>query len=493
MGTPDGETTYYSRNVGTSSLSDESDYDLVQKKPKERKVHKSLSPLDSYRNCTDDIINGVIVSFTPVVIISDFTDSRGDDIKIIDQKLPMLIGNINMKNYLPYKPKASFAGVGDAKYDLAPIQVGEYYFDEKIDEVFKHFWREKGGGGTGQESFELMAYFYSYHSILDSLKRGQKGYLFFIGDEGFYPVVSKDEVRRIIGDEIPEDLDAKDVFTDLQEKFKVFFIYPKKPWEIRKPNIDNEIKQRVEKAGGLYEGVDFRASLIWHNTNDLDLHVITPSGFHIYYPSSNKQAPCGGFLDVDMNVRGETTKPVENIRWKKGSAREGVYKVFVRTYAFHGNSQKETPIKVEIEINGEVQSFEKVMPARITGDQSDMQIGEFYYDPSKRISEVKDVYANYQDEVILSQWAEVIPRDNILIIEDPKAIVDVIIGALAIEGGTELDVYIEHMEERGQTVPRRNEVRKALNPLADNSAQLVEIPELPTFTENQEASKTRRL
>src|SRR5262249_54008273 len=140
---------------------------------------------------------------------------------------------------------------------------------------------------------------------------GKKGYFFFVGDEGFYPKVDKSEVLRIIGDELPESLPSSEAFRRLQEKFNVFLIFPKKTFAERKADIDAEIRQRVQAAGGLYDGVDIRASLIWNNRNDLDLHVITPSGEHIYYGA--KKALCGGFLDVDMNVRGETTKPVENV------------------------------------------------------------------------------------------------------------------------------------------------------------------------------------
>ena len=62
---------------------------------------------------------------------------------------------------------------------------------------------------------------------------------------------------------------------------------------------------------------------------------------------------CGGFLDVDMNVRGETTKPVENVRWAKGAAKKGRYRVYIQNYSFKEPDQAPTPYKVEIEVNAE--------------------------------------------------------------------------------------------------------------------------------------------
>ncbi len=499
MGGGDGDgpsdMVFYERSVGTSSVNTEYQYDVVGKNAtKERVVHASLDPKNAFRQCLDFIRN-IAAKVTPIVVVSDFTDSRGKDIEIIDKKVPMLIGQINMKGYV-LNPVISFAGLGDAKFDKAPIQVGKFYYDDKIDEVLSCMWPEKGGGGTGQESYELMGYFYAYHSTLEANDRGEKGYLFFIGDEGFYDKVSKDEVKRIIGDDIPEDLDSKKVFADLQDKYEVFFIFPQKTWEKRKTDIDNEIKKRVERAGGLYEGVDIRVSLIWHNTNDLDLHVITPSGFHIYYPSENKKAPCGGFLDVDMNVHGETTKPVENIRWEKGRARKGHYKVYVQNYAFHQSESIETQFTVEVEINGEIQHFEKVMPAYKTRENSNILILEFDYDPEQRITETKDKYANYQDDVIVAQWSSVIPEDHVLRLKDPKGIVDLIIGVLARYGGRELSDYIKDMRDRDQTIERQNDIETALRPL-DNSL----VPEITVdmkMPDNKPVnkttgSKTRRL
>jgi len=50
------------------------------------------------------------------------------------------------------------------------------------------------------------------------------------------------------------------VLAELQQKFHTFLIYPQKSMSERRRDIDAEIKQRVEAAGGRYEGVDIRAS-----------------------------------------------------------------------------------------------------------------------------------------------------------------------------------------------------------------------------------------
>lgn len=448
-----------------------------------RECHEDLNPKNTIRVCVNSIEHP---NTTPIVVAMDVTGSRGDDAKIVYGKLPMLIGQIIMKNYVP-DPVISFAAIGDATSgDKAPIQVGQFESDNRLDAELSKIWLEGGGGGTGQESYELMAYYYAKHSELDINKHDKKGYFFFIGDEGFYSEVTKDQIKTWIGDTVDTTISSKEIFKELQDKYHVFFIYPQKTWEERKDNIDIEIKKRLDEAGGRYENVDFRASLIWSTYDDLDLHVIVEPdkgmGFVEHIAYNNKRSKNGrGELDVDRNASSrETRKPVENIRWEKGSALKGKYTVFVRNYSLHDDiAYRSFPIefKVEVEINGKIQTFEKTITENTVSHGSDcglttgdVSIGEFSFDPDE-YGINQDKYIGYDDTVIKNQWADVIPIENILSIEDPKAIVDVLLGALAlVEGSADLESYLVDMTGRGQTQLRLTQAEKALGGLAGSKA-----------------------
>jgi hypothetical protein len=118
--------------------------------------------------------------------------------------------------------------------------------------------------------------------------------------------------------------------------------------------VTDSIKERVKQAGGNVTG-DFRASLSWRNHDDLDLHLIEPGGFEIYYGS--KYSPNKGELDVDMNAGiGTTRTPVENISYRSAaSMRAGTYKLFVNQ--FNPRESDNTGFEVELEFMGTVYSF----------------------------------------------------------------------------------------------------------------------------------------
>jgi hypothetical protein len=430
-------------------------HDVVTASQKRQTVHPDLNPRNKVVECNRT---------TPIVVAMDVTRSRGDDSKIVYSKLPMFIGQIDMKGYAS-DPSLSFAAIGDATSgDKAPIQIGAFAHDNTLDDILSKFWLEEGGGGTGQESYELVAYFYARHCQLPTLTGERKGFFFFCGDEGFYPEVDRNQVALWIGEKLKEDIPSQKIFEELQKKFHVFFIYPHKAWEEQKRDIDAEIKARVESAGGRYEGVDVRASLLWHNHNDLDLHLITPSGEEIFF--GNKKSCCGGWLDVDMNVHGETEKPVENIRWEKGKAPHGHYTIFVQNFRFHEKARQQTECRVEVEVNGEIRHFDLIIsPHGETGPASNVTVFEFDYDPSTQSKET--IYTRYDAAFVQKQWATAIPVENILILEDPKGIIDVALGALClVEGTRNLEGYIEDMKGRGQMPTRCEQTQKALEALA---------------------------
>ena len=93
-------------------------------------------------------------------------------------------------------------------------------------------------------------------------------------------------------------------------------------------NLTDSVKESVKAAGGNVTGVG-RVSLSWFNTDDLDLHVYTPDGSHIYYAARSGQ---GGVLDVDMNAAPPIVRDaVENVAWANRMP-DGVYRVEVRNY-----------------------------------------------------------------------------------------------------------------------------------------------------------------
>ncbi len=385
-------------------------------------VHTTLDPKAGHRE-----VNNV----TPIVVAMDVTRSRGDDTKRLYEQLPTLMDRLEQRGYVD-GPGISFAAVGDAFSDVAPLQVGQFEGDNRLDKVLSNIWIEEGGGGTGQESYELAAWYYSGTDCVRlGAGEGGKGFFFFVGDEGFYPHVSGAHRASILGQE-DADVNSAAAFAALGEKFHIFLIYPGKSMEERKSDIDAEIRKRVLDAGGQHGDVDVRVSLVWDNRNDLDLHVITPSGEQIYF--SHKESACGGVLDVDRNVRGETNTPVENTRWASGTAPAGTYKVFVRNYAFHEEDCKPTPFRVEIECGGELQFHEGVSsPNKETGEASDINVCSFDFepDPERRAAQ----YRSYSDEVVLAQWASVLPEGHILKLRDARQITNVLMGALALANG----------------------------------------------------------
>jgi hypothetical protein len=404
---------------------------------------------------------------TPLALFMDVTSSRGPDALALYQAVPALLGSLQSLD-LVSSPQIAWIGVGDAKSDVAGLQFSPFESDARIDQWLQELWLEGGGGGTGEESYELAAYAVGHRIDYCIEAQGRKGYAFIFGDEAPYPAVSAYEARSVLGVDLQEDVPTEEAFRRLQQLFHVFLIQPRATAAERRQAIDSEMQKRLEAEGGQFREVDIRFTMRWDNLNlqggdywDLDLHANTPAGRHIYY--GDKHAECGGFLDVDANAERLMEKPVENIRWASGKARPGEYEFWVVPYSRHGQTAHAVEFYYELEINGEiVRSGTHTFKANARGEANRFYLGKFRFAKGERKTG-DDAFAAYDDRVVRDKWRRYLPASNILQVQDAASGVEALLGAIALqEGKMTLDEFMAVLEEREVPQARRDDVRTAL-------------------------------
>ena len=123
-----------------------------------------------------------------------------------------------------------FMAAGDATSDRAPLQVGQFESEAALmDQWLTWSYLEGGGGGSGEESYELAMYTAARHTAMDCWeKRAKRGYYFMTGDERPYPRVSKSQVKSLIGDDLGSDVTIKRVIAELEKTYHPFFLIPDK-------------------------------------------------------------------------------------------------------------------------------------------------------------------------------------------------------------------------------------------------------------------------
>lgn len=117
---------------------------------------------------------------------------------------------------------------------------------------------------------------------------------------------------------------------------------------------EDEFDERIEREGAMTGSV--QVTLLWDNHNDLDLHVFCASGERIYF--NNRTSECGGELDIDMNIKPSSRKPIENVFWKYMPP-DGEYRICIHHYARHRRWKTKDPTKfsVRVQIGDEVNEY----------------------------------------------------------------------------------------------------------------------------------------
>ena len=159
---------------------------------------------------------------------------------------------------------------------------------------------------------------------------------------------------------------------------------------------DSDIKENVKAAGGSVTGI-VRFSIQWNDGNgkdnsDLDAHCLEPQGGdHIYF-SHKRSRYTGGELDIDITdpiyqCKSNGGVAVENITYpSKERMKPGTYKFYVNQYSFR-NSQG---FKAEVEVNGEIHSYEYNTPVR-----GNVDVAEVILDQSGNFKVVDKLPGNY--------------------------------------------------------------------------------------------------
>ncbi|MEJ3743831.1 hypothetical protein WEI85_11130 [Actinomycetes bacterium KLBMP 9797] len=215
-----------------------------------RTVHPRLDPRDVRRESRDSAEHPDSLA---IAVLFDVTGSMRRVPRVLQARLPRLLGLLQRKEYVR-DPQIMFGAIGDATCDRVPLQIGQFESDNRMDDDLGRIVLEGGGGGQRTESYELALYFMARHTSIDCYeKRGRRGYLFIIGDEMAYPAVKAREVRRVIGDNLSEDLALRQVVAEARRKFDVYYLLP---------------------AGSSYAGdpevLDFWRDLLGQNAVELD-------------------------------------------------------------------------------------------------------------------------------------------------------------------------------------------------------------------------------
>jgi hypothetical protein len=189
-----------------------------------RTVHDALNPKGvGFRESRDSDEHPESVA---IAVLFDVTGSMGSVPRVLQQKLPQLLGLLLRKGYVK-DPQILFGAIGDATCDRVPLQAGQFESDNRLDDDLGRFVLEGGGGGQMTESYELAMYFMARHTSIDCYeKRGRRGYLFIIGDEEAYSRVKPAEVREFIGDELTEPIGIRAMVDEVRRMYDTYYILP---------------------------------------------------------------------------------------------------------------------------------------------------------------------------------------------------------------------------------------------------------------------------
>lgn len=212
-----------SRSVRAASL----DYahasvDTIFTQQKERRIHKDMDPKGiKLRESRDSEAHPNVL---PVILALDVTGSMGHiPHALIKDGLPQLMGGLIQKGA---DVSLLFLGIGDHECDQAPLQVGQFESgDAELDLWLTRTWLEGGGGGNEGESYLLAWHFANSFVSTDAWeKRGQKPFIFTVGDEPNLKRLPASALSEVY-DKSLESTTAEALLAEVQKRFRVYHLH----------------------------------------------------------------------------------------------------------------------------------------------------------------------------------------------------------------------------------------------------------------------------
>lgn len=163
------------------------------------------------------------------IAIAVFLDVTGSMGRIPEMLIRHKLGSL-MDTLLAHgveDPQVMFSAIGDHIVDRAPLQVGQFESGtDELNDCLSKVYIEGGGGGQNMESYLLAWLVAGRHTSIDCFeKRGNKGFLFTIGDEKSWDAVDAARLKALMGYDQADPITDQQVLAQAQRMYHVFHIH----------------------------------------------------------------------------------------------------------------------------------------------------------------------------------------------------------------------------------------------------------------------------
>lgn len=193
-------------------------------------IHSSLDP--KLRNKAGKFIresrdSAAHPNSKAVWINFDTTGSMVTLPQLFIKQLPRVMELLVKDGWLP-NPHVLFSTNCDHD-DPYPLHLGQFEGGNALSDTLTNILLLGGGGGSpyGHEAYNLVLYMAAFHTEMDCLTlRGEKGYLFFIGDERPNDDLTADQINAVFNCGEERNFTFAELFEAAKEKFHIHWIMP---------------------------------------------------------------------------------------------------------------------------------------------------------------------------------------------------------------------------------------------------------------------------